>query len=60
MTAEQGIELLNAIKLQMNSEELIKFEKLILNQVDDLKERKGQCLAKLIDKHAKGQKLKFK
>lgn len=59
MTAEQGIEILNTIQLQMNSVEREKFQKMILNQVDDLKAKKDQCLAKLIDKHAKGQKLNF-
>lgn len=60
MTAEQGIEILNAMKLQMNSVEQSKFEKLILEQVEERKQKRNQCLAKLIQKHAKNQKLKFK
>ena len=59
MTAEQGIEILNAIKLQMNSVEQSKFEKLILEQVEDRESKVEQCLAKLVKKHAKGQKLRF-
>lgn len=59
MTAEQGIELLNTIKLQMNSVELEKFQKMILNQTEDTEEfekKVDQCRVWLRTKHGKKKK----
>jgi len=59
MKAEQGIELLNSIQLQMNSVERAKFNEMVLKQVENHKMKVNRCLAKLLKKHAKGQKLKI-
>ena len=44
----------------MNSTEQTKFNKMILEQVEDRESKVQLCLAKLVSKHAKGQKLRFK
>lgn len=51
MKAEQGIEIFNAIKLQMNSVEQAKFEEMMLNQVESKKQKLAQYLEKFNKKH---------
>ena len=58
MTAEQGIELLNTIKLQMNSIELEKFNKIILEQFEERNKKVAKCRAMFRAKHGKNQKIK--
>lgn len=60
MTAEQGIELLRTIKTQMNELELTKFNNKILEAVESQRKREERCLSRMVEKHAKGQKLRFK
>ncbi|WP_312922936.1 hypothetical protein [Empedobacter brevis] len=58
MTAEQGFELLNTIKLQMNSVELEKFNRIILEQVEERNKKIAQCRVLFRAKHGKNQKIK--
>lgn len=58
MTAEQGIELFNTIKLQMSSIEQSKFQNMILEQVEERKKKITQCRVLFRAKHGKNQKIK--
>ncbi|WP_312208260.1 hypothetical protein [Empedobacter sp.] len=58
MTAEQGIELFNTMKLQMSSIEQSKFQNMILEQVEERKKKIAQCRVLFRAKHGKNQKIK--
>ncbi|MEG0696920.1 hypothetical protein [Algoriella sp.] len=58
MTAKQGIQLFNTMKMQMNSVEQNKFQNMILEQVEDRQKKLAECLEKFQKKHCRGQKLK--
>lgn len=47
MKAEQGVEIMNTLKLQMSVEERLKFERMMLKVVEDRETRIQQCLVKL-------------
>ncbi len=58
MTAEQGIQLYNAMKMQMSSVEQTKFQNMILEQVEEMQKKINECRVSFRAKHGRGQKLK--
>ena len=50
MTAEQGIEIVKSIQMQMNAQEQQKFKELILEQVEQQESKIQKCLARIIGK----------
>ena len=60
MTAEQGIEVFNTMKMQMSSVEQSKLQNMILEQVEDRQKKIDECLVMFQKKHCKGQKLRNK
>ncbi len=51
MTAEQGIEIVKSIQMQMNAQEQQKFKELILEQVEQQESKIQKCLARLNKKY---------
>lgn len=51
MKAEQGIEIFNSVKMQMNAVEQEKFNTMILEQVERFESKVQKCLARLNKKH---------
>lgn len=53
MTAEQGIELVKTVQLQLNSQEREKFNTLVLEQVEQFEHKVQKCIARLDKKYSK-------
>ena len=51
MKAEQGIEILNSVKMQMNAVEQEKFNTMVLEQVEQFESKVQKCLARLNKKY---------
>ena len=55
MTAEQGIELVKTVQLQLNGPEREKFNTLVLEQVEQFEHKVQKCLARLDKKYSKSK-----
>lgn len=51
MTAEQGLELVKTVQLQLNGPEREKFNTLVLEQVEQFEDKVQNCLARLSKKY---------
>ena len=51
MTAEQGIEIVKSVQMQMNAQEQQKFKELVLEQVEQQESKIQKCLVRLNKKY---------
>lgn len=53
MTAQQGIELVKTVQQQLNGQEREKFNKMVLEQVENFENKVQKCIARLDKKYSK-------